>query len=262
MIHSLPATPFVPSPGRALGGLWFLQSRIFFNARYWLRTLGLLGLLALATASTTEATNFLNWVSGFYLKCLVPLAAFMLTAGVLRDDLQPGSGDYLFTRPIPRPVYLGLRYLTQTAALQIQFLLALCTVTAVGLFKGAPGLVWLLPSVLVAQALLLAVFSALGLLGAVVTRRYALLGLAYAALVEAGMGSVPTALNQIAMTRQVMKILEPALADPRLSKALAFVVSGRAWTALGILAATTLGALAVAALIFSRQERTGNAPEN
>jgi ABC-type transport system involved in multi-copper enzyme maturation permease subunit len=235
---------------------------MFFNARYWLRTLGLLGLLALAAALTTEAGNFLNWVSGFYLRCLVPLAAFMLTAGVLRDDLQAGSGDYLFTRPIPRPVYLSLRYLTKTAALQIQFLLALGTLTAVGLFKGAPGFLWLLPSVLVAQALLLAVFSALGLLGAVVTRRYALVGLAYAALVEAGLGSVPTALNQIAMTRQVMKILEPTLAEPRASKTLAFVVSAPAWTAFGILATATLCALALAALIFSRQERTGNAPEN
>jgi hypothetical protein len=128
---------------------------MFLNARYWLRTLGLLALLGVLAAYTTDPSNFCDWLSGFYLKCLVPAAAFMLTAGAIRDDLQPGVGDYLFTRPIRRPVYLGLRYLTKTAALQIEFLLALGALTAIGVYKDAPALLPLLPSLLVAQALML-----------------------------------------------------------------------------------------------------------
>ena len=262
MMNPPTATAFAPSPWRALGGLWFLQSRMFLHARYWLRTLGLLALLGVLAAFTTEPANFSAWISGFYLKCLVPAAGFMLTAGVIRDDLQPGAGDYLFTRPIRRPVYLGLRYLTKTAALQIEFFLALGTLTAVGICKGAPGLLALLPSVLVAQILLLSVFSAFGLLAAILTRRYALLGLAYGTVVEAGLGSVPTTLNQLSMTHQITRVLAPSLADPRAGNALAFFASAQAWAAFGIVALATLGALALAALVFSQQERSGGAPEN
>ena len=262
MMNPPTATAFAPSPWRALGGLWFLQSRMFLNARYWLRTLGLLALLAVLAAYTTDPSNFCDWLSGFYLQCLVPAAAFMLTAGAIRDDLQPGVGDYLFTRPIRRPVYLGLRYLTKTAALQIEFLLALGTLTAVGIYKDAPAMLPLLPSLLVAQVLMLGVFGAFGLLAAILTRRYALLGLAYGALVEAGLGSVPTTLNQLSMTHQITRILAPSLADPRAGNALAFFASSPEWAAFGIVATATFGALALAAVVFSRQERSGGAPEN
>jgi hypothetical protein len=254
MMNPPTATAFAPSPWRALGGLWFLQSRMFLNARYWLRTLGLLALLGVLAAYTTDPSNFCDWLSGFYLQCL--------TAGAIRDDLQPGVGDYLFTRPIRRPVYLGLRYLTKTAALQIEFLLALGALTAIGVYKDAPALLPLLPSLLVAQALMLGVFGAFGLLAAILTRRYALLGLAYGALVEAGLGSVPTTLNQLSMTHQIARLLAPSLADPRAGNALAFFVSRPAWAAFGIVATATFGALALAAVVFSQQERSGGAPEN
>ena len=262
MMNPPTATAFAPSPWRALGGLWFLQSRMFLHARYWLRTLGLLALLGVLAAFTTEPANFHHWVSGFYLQCLVPASAFMLTAAVIRDDLQPGVGDYLFTRPIRRQVYLGLRYLTKTAALQIEFLLALGALTAIGVYKDAPAILPLLPSLLVAQALMLGVFGAFGLLAAILTRRYALLGLAYGTLVEAGMGSVPTTLNQLSMTHQITRVLAPGLADPRAGNALAFFASSQAWAAFGIVAGATLGAIALAALVFSHQERSGGAPEN
>jgi hypothetical protein len=97
------------------------------------------------------------------------------------------------------------------------FLLALATVAGVGAYRAVPGFWHAVPLLLLGQVMVIITFSAFGFFCAMLTSRYVILGLVYGAIVEVGMGTTPTQLNRISMTRQVMNILQPALGDVRLA---------------------------------------------
>lgn len=218
------ATPSFPSPRvpanelNAFGGIWRLNTRRFFSARHWLTTLGMLALLVLfsipAAENAVEAeTGFLPWAAGFYVCFLVPILAFISGAGAIRDDLSPATIDYVFTRPVRRPVYVLLRYLSQMAVTQIDFLLALGVVAGIGIFWGIPDLVSALPLLLLGQFAAIVAFTGLGFLCGMLTSRYVIVGLLYGGIVEVGLGNVPTQINQISLVRYLLSIVEPLLGE-------------------------------------------------
>ncbi|MEO5960060.1 MAG: hypothetical protein ABIZ49_02490, partial [Opitutaceae bacterium] len=176
----------------------------------------------------------------------VPVIAFINAGGTIRDDLKPTSVDYVFTRPVGRSAFMVFRYLSHVACAQVDFLFGLLVVTGIGIYRGVPEFAAALPSLLLGQMLLVAAFSAFGMLAAMLTSRYIVVGLAYGAIVELGVGQIPTQLNQLSMTAQVRGMLH-ALTPA------AGTASGALW-ATAVLLAFAAGMLAIATVIFTLRE--------
>jgi ABC-type transport system involved in multi-copper enzyme maturation permease subunit len=215
---SFPAPRVQPNAAHAFGGIWRLTTRRFFTPGYWLMLGGMLVVLVVfsipaAPNRSAAAMGFLLWAATFYVCFLVPILAFIAGAGAIRDDLSASTSDYVLTRPIRRPAFVVFRYLAQMACLQIDFSFALAVVVGVGVFHQVPGLWSALPLLLLAQVVALVTFSAFGFLVGLLTSRYVIVGLAYAAIVEVGIGNVPTQLNQISLVRQVLSIMRPFIGE-------------------------------------------------
>ncbi|MDB6152784.1 MAG: hypothetical protein JWL90_1237 [Chthoniobacteraceae bacterium] len=259
---SLPAVPRVtPNPWNAFGGIWRLTARRFTTRNYWIGVAVLLSILALFTGAIVRrengATQFFSLAKVVYLTIMLPLTAFVFTAAAVRDDLKPSSVDYVFTRPIRRTAFVLFKYLSQMICLQIDFLLAFAILLCTGIYRHVPGLFEAAPILLFAQVLLVMAFSAFGFFCGVITSRYMVVGLIYAAVVEVGVGQLPTQLSKIAVTRQILGMIEPTMSRvaPRLSNHAAEVPGILA--TVGLLSAFTLVMISLAALFFSHQELSG-----
>lgn len=260
---AFPPPRVTPDAWHALGGFWHLATRRYFTARHWLVVLGGLGLLFVFSLPATEtsvdaARDFLPWSAGFYVCFAIPLLAFVNAAGAVRDDLRPASVDYLFTRPLTRPVYIGCRYLVQLGTAQLDFLLPFALVAGIGAYWTVPGLADALPRLFLGQVAAIVVFTAVGLLCGLVTSRYVIVGLVYGAVIEIGLGSVPTQLAHISLVRHLLGLLRPLLGEG--GWALASPKDVALMSTPGVLAVflgVALAALAAAAALLSFREFTG-----
>ncbi len=249
-----PSVP--PNQWNALGGVWRLTYRRWLSpARLLVGAGGLAALAGIAMQMNEEgkAEWYFGWCADIYLGAALPILAFLSGAGAMRDDLKPGAVDYLFTRPVRRPVFLAARYLSHMACLQLGCLAAFGVLAAVGFFREIPGLATALPVLLLAQVITIAAFVALAFLCATVVSRYLIAGLLYGGLIEAGAGLIPTQLSRISLTRQVRELLTPLVAPASGAEG-----SGALATALHLLAFAA-GFVAVAAVLFSRRELAGQA---
>lgn len=256
-----------PNQWHALRGVWRLTARRWLAPRRLLAAAGLLaalGGIAYATNPAGDGRAFFEWWGEFFIGAALPILAFLSGAGAIRDDLKTGSADYLFTRPIRRPVFVVARYLAHLACVQLAYLAAFAVLVGVAVLRDIPGLAAALPFLLLAQVLTLTGFVALGFLGGVAVARYLVGGLLYGGLVEAAAGLIPTQLSRVSMTRQVGEFLQPLLGvESEAASVVAGVpVSGGADGALG----TSLHLLAFAALfvaaaagLFSFKEFVGDA---
>jgi len=259
-----PVPRVTPHAGHALGGIWRLAIRPFYTPLHWLTLGGMLALLVLfsfAMAPSRGGTeSFIPWVARFYVGFLVPLLAFISAGGAIRDDLQPGAIDYLFTRPIRRPLFIAFRFLAHVGAAQINFTVALAVLAGVAVYRGVAGFGDALPLLLLGQVLTLITFSAFGFFAGMLTSRYVIVGLVYGGVVEVALGSVPTALNRLAMNRHVLSIMQPVLGDastgPSAAASLTFFSAPVATGILLLVASTLLG---LTALLFNLREFNGNA---
>ena len=252
-----PAPAFAPprvaaNLSHAFGGVWRLTFRRFIQLGRLLVLLGALGVLGLLCYGSGrlggDAGGYVGWVCGFYLTFLVPAVAFLSAAGAMRDEMKPGTADYVLTRPLPRPVFVAFKYLAHTACAQIDLLCALAVVFGVGAVGGGMALAAALPQILFCQVLLVAAFGALGFLFAAITTRYFALGLLYAGLIEAGVGQIPTQLSRLSMTHQVRAFLAPLL-----GRADAAAAPGWFLTAALLLAFAAVMLAATAALFALRE---------
>ncbi len=264
-----PPPRVVPHARHALGGIWRLTSRRFFTANYWLVLAGLLAALVVLSIPATSsyekaAKSFLPWTSGFYVCFAVPILSFIFGAGALRDDLGAASADYIFTRPVRRPVYVVFRYLAHVTVVQIDFLFALLVIAGLGRFWHVPGFSSALPFILPGQFAAVFVYDAIGFLCGVLTSRYVIVGLLYGAVVEVGLGNVPTQLNQISLVRHLVALVRPLHGEAGWSLtpgALAGTAPGTASipVTLALLGAVVVTAITLCALLFSRREFAGSA---
>ena len=261
-VTSFPTPRVRPNARHALGGIWRLTARRFFGPGYWLMLAGMLVALVVFSVPWTQdkdsaAREFLRWAGGFYVCFLLPMFAFISAAGAIRDDLGGGTVDYVFTRPVRRPVYVLFRYLAQLGCNQIDALFALAGVIAIGAYHQVPGLWSALPVLLLAQVIALVVFSAFGLFCGALTSRYVIVGLVYAAIVEVGLGNVPTQISQVSLVRQVMGILQPILGESgplgRAAQTAMFDSPG----IVALLAAVAAVFVALAAILFTCREFAG-----
>ncbi len=246
---TFPAPRVTPHALHALGGVWRLTARRFFAPGYWLTLAGMLALLVVfsipATSGGEDVSEYLQWVSGFYVSFVLPILAFIAAAGAMRDDLGAGTVDYVFTRPVRRSSFVVFRYLAQMACTQIDFLFALAVVLGLGVWHGVPDLWPAVPVLLLGQFTGIVVFSAFGVLCALLTSRYIIVGLLYGAVVEVGLGNVPTQLNQISLVRHLLAILRPILGNGE------WAIAQTALTSTASTPATVAGLFAAAALMIA-----------
>lgn len=250
--------PVAPNWRHAFGGVWRLTFHRYLLLGRWVMVLiglGVLALLGFAPGRGGISRHFTEWTIMFYVTFLVPALAFISAAGAMRDEMKSSTVDYLFTRPIRRPAFVVFRYLAHTICAQLDFLLALGVVLAVGAARGVPGVLTTAPALLFGQVLLVTAFSALGFLASALTARYIILGFAYAGVIEVGIGQIPTQLSRLSMTQQVRTLLDGLLLRPESS-----TLSPGLLGATGTLVLFTAVALAGAALLFHHREQ-GSAAE-
>jgi ABC-type transport system involved in multi-copper enzyme maturation permease subunit len=259
-----PAARVIPNATHAFGGIWRLTSRRFYTPGYWMTLAGMLVLLVVfsipaAPNRVAAAHGFLPWAGGFYVCFLLPILAFISGAGAIRDDLSASTADYVLTRPVRRPTFAVFRYLAQMACLQIDFLFALVVVAGIGVFHQVSGLWAALPLLLLAQVVAVITFSAFGFFSGLLTSRYVIVGLAYAAIIEVGIGNVPTQLNQISLIRQVLGIMRPFIAeqDGALTRAALTSTAATPTIVIGLLVFSA-ALIALSATLFGLREFAGS----
>jgi ABC-2 type transport system permease protein len=237
---------------RGFGGVWRLTARGFLVPSQGLGLLALatfVGLLAYTASGPGMTSRFYGWVTDFYILFLVPVLAFISSGGVMRDDLKSTATDYIFTRPLPRALYVAFKFFAHTAVLQLTYLFVLLIALGVAAFRGVPGLLPMAPGLVLTSALVALAAAGFGFFFGALTTRYVAIGLAYAGLVEVGIGKIPTQVGQLSMMRHARTLLE-ALAESSSSSAGAFGAA----VALLVFAALTVG---VAALLVHRREFAG-----
>lgn len=266
-LSTFPAPRVMPNAAHAFGGIWRLTIRRYFSRGHWLTLAGMLALLVLfsfpmAPNRAAAARGFLPWVGAFYVCFLVPLLAFISAAGALRDDLGAGTVDYVFTRPVRRSAFVAFRFLAHVGCAQLDFLLALAALVAVGIYRDAPGLWAAVPVLLLAQGVVIIAFSAFGFLCGTLTSRYVIVGLLYGGLIEVGIGNVPTQLNRLSMVRQALSVLRPIMGDQRIGMGGPMAADPLSTpAALALLLTFSSVMLAVAAILFAMKELAGSSRE-
>jgi hypothetical protein len=150
---------------------------------------------------------FYRWLVDFYFLIILPLGCARSCGGLIREELQNDTLGFLTTRPVKRAVLVILKYLCQTAWLQIIALLEALLLFGAGRLREVPGLGALLPLFLAVQFLAVPAWSALGLMLGQITRRYLALALVYGLVVELGIGSIPTNINSLSLMRHLETLL-------------------------------------------------------
>jgi ABC-2 type transport system permease protein len=195
-----PPPRVAPNLAHAFGGVWRLTYPRFLTAGQLIMTLVLLALLALigfAMVREGRARTFAEWCAYIYYTSLLPILAFLMGAGAIRDDMKAGAVDYVLTRPVPRPAFVAFRFVAQIVCLQVLFLLALGVLVGIGMGENIPGVMAALPTMLLAQVLALTVFFAFGFFSGVLTSKYIVIGLLWGAFLEIGIGNIPTELARL-----------------------------------------------------------------
>jgi ABC-type transport system involved in multi-copper enzyme maturation permease subunit len=186
----------------------------------------------------TRTSPFYHWLIDFYFFIVLPLNCVRLCGGLIRDELQTNTLSFLTTRPLGRARLLVLKYFSQTAWLQILLLLETLLIFTAGRLHGIPSLGALLPLFLAAQFLAVFAWSALGIFLGQITQRYVAAAIVYGAVVEMGIGRIPTNINTLSLTKHLKTLLahHPALQ------------STYEWTSTGV--PLSVSALILAPIIF------------
>ncbi len=239
----------------AFGGVWRLTAPKFLTARSLGATLGAVVALGAACYASAlhQPQHVLTWVMNSYFSLLLPLIAFVSAAGALRDEMRASTVDYVLVRGIPRPAFVAFKFVAHVVGTELQFLLALAALLAIAGYFRVPQLAASVPTLLLVQVFLVLVFSGFGFACAAVTSRYVVVGLIYGAVVEIGVGQIPTQLNRLSMIHQARVLLEPLAAH----------ASAPAWSSMlatcGVFAVVAAVSVAIAAAVFALRELTDHA---
>ncbi|MFT3784483.1 MAG: ABC-2 transporter permease [Nibricoccus sp.] len=259
--------PNSPTPtwARAFGGVWRLTYLRYLTPNYLMVVGGLLAALGLLVYSALHTSNpqrlergFAEWSVHFYLTMVVPIISFLTAAGLIQDDAKPSTVDYVLTRPIRRYFFVLYRYASLLMCMQVQFLIAIVVLVAVGGARSVPDLADSAPSLIAAQLFAVTAFTAMGFAFGSITSRYVVLGLVYGAIIEIGIGNIPTQLSRLSMLHHVRTVASSVL--PFRGRAALAVDSLP--TAIGSLLVFSVVCVALAAVLFALRETAGTKPKD
>lgn len=242
----------------AWGGIWRLTFRQLLVPGHWLvLAIGLAVLILMFAGGSRwgRPAEFLDWEVRFYVSFLVPVLAFMAAGGAMRDATKSSSVDYVLTRPVPRPAFMIFKYLAHMLCAQIDFLFAFAVVVGFSAAHQMPDLGSVLLKLYLGQFLMVVTFSAFGFLCATITSRYIVVGLAYAGVIEMGVGQIPTQISLLSMTHQIRGALGMLLDRATIGQA----GSPGIGSATAVLLGFSVVSLIVAAIIFAVRELSGPA---
>jgi hypothetical protein len=193
---------------------------------------------------------FYHWLIGFYFFIILPLTCVRRCGPLIRDELQADTLGFLITRPVGRARLLIVKYISQVGWLEMVLLLETLLIFAAGAARQVPSLGALLPLVLGVQILVVPAWSALGLFLGQLTTRYMATALLYGAVVELGIGRIPTNINTLSIIRH----LETLLSRNAALQGIFAWPEGETATALCALVAAPVIFLGIAALLFRMVE--------
>ncbi len=150
---------------------------------------------------------FYHWLIDVYFFILLPLHCVRHCGSVIRDELEAATLTFLTTRPVSRAGIIVAKFLAQTAWLQLWMLVQTLLVFAAAGLREMPAILNLLPLFLAIQALAVCAWCALGLFLGQITKRYMGLALLYGAVVELGLGRIPTNINTVSIMRHLQSLL-------------------------------------------------------
>jgi hypothetical protein len=182
---------------------------------------------------------FYHWLVDIYFFVILPLNCVRGCGGLIRDELQADTLGFLTTRPLSRARLIIVKYLAQTAWLQIVMLIETLLIFGAGGLRHIPGLGALLPLFLAAQFLAVPAWSALGAFFGLVSKRHMALAIVYGLIVEMGIGRIPTNINTLSLMRHLKTLLAH-------NDALNHIYD---WPGTGV--PFSIGALILAAFIFA-----------
>lgn len=246
-----------PPPGgelrRAWGGLWSLVWRSRLTLRRTPRLLALyliLPVLAAVLGNSGGGSAYLQILLNLQLAVAVPLISLITMAAPIRDETDQGTLPYLSVRPLKRGVFFLLFHASHLLWLELAFLLSGLLLLGVGFWLQVPGISGLAIPFLLAQAAGLLAFSSLSAVAGMLTRRYLVLGLLYGAIIEVGVGGIPTNVNVLSLAHHVRVVASMS------ETASAFLVSnqGNAAFSIFVLIAVGLVGAGIAASIYSYRE--------
>src|SRR6266850_4227513 len=154
-----------------------------------------------------RTSPFYHWLIDFYFFVILPLSCVGACGALIREELQNDTLGFLTTRPLTRARLMIVKYLSQSAWLQIVVLVQALLLFAAGSLRQIPNLGTLLPLFLAIQFLAVFTWSALGALLGLVSKRYMAIALLYGFIVEMGIGRIPTNVNTLSMIRHFKSLL-------------------------------------------------------
>jgi hypothetical protein len=154
-----------------------------------------------------RTSPFYHWLIDFYFFVILPLSCVGACGALIREELQNDTLGFLTTRPLTRARLMIVKYLSQSAWLQIVVLVQALLLFAAGGLRQIPNLGTLLPLFLAIQFLAVFTWSALGALLGLVSKRYMAIALLYGFIVEMGIGRIPTNVNTLSMIRHLKSLL-------------------------------------------------------
>jgi len=239
--------------GQAFLGLWNLVWRSRLTVRRLPRILPLLlalPVLALLAARSADSGLFLKLALNLHLMIAVPLFCLIGMAGLIRDEAEQGTLATLSVRPLKRGVFFLLLHAAHLLWIELFFLASGILLLVVGLVLRVPDVPGLVLPFLLAQAAGLFAFSGLSAVIGLLTRRYLVIGLLYGAIIEIGIGGIPTNINALSLAHHVRVIVSasPLAAD--------FLTANQGNPGISLLVLLLVGLLGtgLAAFIYSVRE--------
>jgi len=198
----------------------------------------------------SRTTAFHHWLIDFYFFVILPLSCVGACGALIREELQTDTLGFLTTRPLTRATLMIVKYLSQSAWLQIIVLAQALLIFAAGSARQIPNLGVLVPMFLGIQFVAVLTWSALGAFLGLVTKRYMAIALLYGFVVELGIGRIPTNINTLSMMRHLKSLLAHNAA---LQEVFNWPMRGVAFS-LAALGLGTVVFLSIAAFMFTFKE--------